>query len=141
MMLIRMRVAPSAIHGLGLFAAETAPKGTPMWRFETGFDREFSAEQVASLPALTQEHLRWFGYLSKEAGRIVLSGDHSCFMNHSATPNTGAPPEAMRPVTTVALRDIAAGEEITCDYACFDADAAWKLGLVPRDAPPGSKPA
>lgn len=41
------------------------------------------------------------------------------------------------PVTTVALRDIAAGEEITCDYRAYDADTAWKLGLVPPDAPLG----
>jgi len=31
----------------------------------------------------------------------------------------------------VALRDIAAGEEITCNYFEFDADAPGKLGLVP----------
>lgn len=141
MMLIRTRVAPSAIHGMGLFAAEAAPKGTPIWRFETGFDREFSSEQVASLPARTHEHLRWFGYVTTDTGRVVLSGDHSCFMNHSATPNTGAPPQATQPVTTVALRDIAAGEEISCDYSSFDADTAWKLGLVPRDSPLGSNPA
>lgn len=141
MMLIRTRVAPSAIHGMGLFAAEAAPKGTPIWRFEAGFDREFSPVQVASLRTRTREHLRWFGYISTATGRVVLSGDHSCFMNHSATPNTGTPPEDPLPVTTAALRDIAAGEEITCDYASFDADSAWKLGLVPRDAPAGSIPA
>jgi len=30
----------------------------------------------------------------------------------------------------VAWREIAAGEEITCDYFAFDADAARKLGLA-----------
>ena len=43
------------------------------------------------------------------------------------------------PVVTVALRDIAAGEEITCNYLDYDADTAWKLGLVPKDAPLGAK--
>jgi hypothetical protein len=35
---------------------------------------------------------------------------------------------------TVALRDLAAGEEITCNYLDYDADTAWKLGLVPKNA-------
>lgn len=128
MMLIRTRVGPSAIHGLGLFAAESVAKGTPVWRFERGFDQEFSSEEAAALPAHTREHLRGYGFVSREDGRIVKSGDHACFMNHAAPPNTGAARGATGPVTTVALRDIAAGEELTCDYGAFDADAEWKLG-------------
>jgi SET domain-containing protein len=31
-------------------------------------------------------------------------------------------------VVTVALRDLAAGEELTCDYHAFDAEAPAKLG-------------
>jgi len=128
MMLIKTRVQPSAIHGMGLFAVEFIPRGTPIWRFQTGFDQEFSPEQCAAWPLLAREYLRWFGFVSKANGHVVLSGDHACFMNHSAAPNTGARPDATAPITTVALRDIAAGEEITCDYFAFDADAARKLG-------------
>ncbi len=65
---------------------------------------------------------------------VILSGDHACFINHDEAPNTGALPDAVPPVTPVALRDIAAGEEITCNYWAYDADTAWKLGQVPRDA-------
>ena len=129
MMLVRTRVAPSAIHGLGLFAAQLIPRDTPVWRFVVGFDREFSPDEVASLPAPAQAHLRWFGFVNRETGCVTLDGDHACFMNHSSDPNTGAP-DAVRPVTTVARREIAAGEEITCDYFAFDADAARKLGLA-----------
>jgi SET domain-containing protein len=128
MMLIETRVAPSTIHGMGLFAVHAVPQNTPIWKFEPGFDRAFSPEQLAVLPPPALAHLRWFGFVSKPEGHVVLSGDHACFMNHSPHPNTGAPPEAMPPVVTVALRDIAAGEEITCNYFDFDADAAWKLG-------------
>ena len=39
--------------------------------------------------------------------------------------------ESLNCETTEALRDIAAGEEITCNYFDFDADAARKLGGVP----------
>jgi SET domain-containing protein len=128
MILVRTRVAPSSIHGLGLFAAETIPLGTPVWRFEAGFDREFSAEQFAALPPEAQAHLRWFAYLDKATAGWVLSGDHACFMNHSPNPNTGAAHGAVPPIVTVARRDIAPGEELTCDYWMFDADAAQKLG-------------
>jgi uncharacterized protein len=128
MMLVRTRVGPSSIHGLGLFAAEPVARGTPVWRFEPGFDRAFTEEQCAAFLPAVREHLRWFGFCSLADGRVVLSGDHACFMNHAASPNTGAPPDAQAPTATVALRDIAAGEELTCDYFAFDADASRKLG-------------
>jgi uncharacterized protein len=128
MMLVKTRVQPSPIHGLGLFAVEFVPQGAPVWRFEAGFDHEFPPAKQAAFPRLTREHLEWFGYRRRTDGSVILSGDHACFMNHSPTPNTGAPPEAAPPITTVALRDIAAGEEITCNYFEFDADAARKVG-------------
>lgn len=127
MMLIETRVAPSAIHGMGLFAVKAVPRGTPIWKFQPGFDRAFDPAECDQLPLLAQQHLRWFAFLSRADGAWVLSGDHACFMNHSATPNTGAALDAREPVVTVALRDIAAGEEITCDYFAFDAEAARKL--------------
>lgn len=128
MILVRTRVAPSTIHGLGLLAVEAIPRGTAIWRFEPGFDREFSPIQFAALPPEARAHLRWFAYVDAGTGLRVLSGDHTCFMNHAPTPNTGAAVNSLPPITTVALRDIAAGEELTCDYRAFDAEAGWKLG-------------
>ena len=127
MILVRTSVAPSAIHGMGLFAVDAIPLGTPIWRFEPGFDREFSSEQFSALPPEAQTHLRWFAYVNKATGGWVLSADHACFMNHSPNPNTGAPPDAAPTVVTVARRDIAAGEELTCNYRDFDAEAGQKL--------------
>ena len=134
MMLIETRVAPSPIHGLGLFTAKAVPRNTPIWKFQPGFDQDFSPEQFAALPPPAQAHARWFSFISQTDGHAILSGDHACFMNHSASPNTGAPADAGPAVVTVALRDIAAGEEITCNYFDFDADAPGKLGLAPQDA-------
>jgi len=127
MMLIPSRVGPSAIHGLGLFAVSPVREGTPVWRFQTGFDQVFTEEEFAALPPLARGYLRHFAFRAAREDSWVLSGDDSRFMNHDAQPNTGTPPDAPAPVTTVALRDIAAGEELTCDYFAFDADAAWKL--------------
>jgi uncharacterized protein len=141
MMLIETRVQPSAIHGLGLFAVKFIPRGTPVWMFQPGFDHDFSPAQFAALPPLAQEHTRWFSFVILADGHRVLSGDHACFINHSLTPITGAPPDAKLPVVTVALRDIAAGVEITCDYFAFDADAARKLNCGPDDASLVAEPA
>jgi SET domain-containing protein len=139
MMLIPTRVRPSAIHGLGLFTVEPVSAGTPVWRFLPGFDQEFSPEQFAGLPTLAQAHTRWFSFVNRQDGHRILSGDHACFINHSANPNTGAPPAAVPPVTTVALRDLAAGEELTCDYFAFDADAPSKLSLASPETPLGAR--
>lgn len=141
MLLVRTHVAPSPIHGLGLFASEAIPQGTPVWRFQPGFDKAFSRAEYAALPSLAQEHLRWFSYLDGRSDALIKSGDLCCFMNHAPAPNTGAPPGVENPEFTVALRPIAAGEELTCDYGAFDADVAWKFGLVPSNAPLGTKPA
>ena len=138
MMLVKTRVAPSGIHGLGLFAAEFIARGAAVWRFQPGFDHDFSPAQFAALPPPAQAHTRWFCFVSRSDGHVILGGDHACFINHSPKPNSGAPPDAASPVTTVALRDIAAGEEITCNYFDYDADTPWKLGLAPPDAPLGA---
>lgn len=127
MLLIKNRVAPSAIHGLGVFAAEEVPAGTPVWKFQPDFDREFTPAALDTLPPEAVVHLRWFAYCDAATGNWVLSGDHACFMNHSGTPNTGAIPGANGPVITVALRNIAPGEELTCDYFAFDREAMAKL--------------
>ena len=130
MMLIPVRVRPSQIHGLGLFTVEVVPAGTPIWRFQPGFDQVFSPAAFAALPAPAQAHVRWFGFVRAEDDHWVLSGDHACFMNHALAPNTGAPGAGTRNVTTVALSEIAAGEELTCDYLTFDAAADEKLKPV-----------
>ena len=130
MLLVPTRVAPSAIHGLGLFAGQFIARGSLIWRFAPEFDQEFSPEQFLQLPLPTQAHTRWFGFVNAESGHWILSGDHACFMNHSPAPNTGASPDSPTPITTVALRDITIGEEITCDYFAFDAHASRKLGLL-----------
>jgi len=137
MLLIETRVAPGAIHGLGLFTVKFVPRGTPVWKFQPGFDHDFSPAQFAALPPLARQHTRWFCFVSKADCHVILSGDHACFINHSPDPNTGAPPQAASPVVTIALRDLTAGEEITCNYFDYDADTPWKLGLVPPDAPLG----
>jgi hypothetical protein len=135
MLLIPVRVGPSAIEGNGLLAAVDLPAGTPVWRFHPGFDQAFGPRDFDALPAMAQAHLRHFAWMRRDDAHWILSGDLACFMNHAAAPNTGVPTDASDPEVTVTLRPIAAGEELTCDYFAFDAQAVAKLGPSPKISP------
>lgn len=121
MMLVRTRRQQSAIHGTGLFAEEPIPAGTPTWRFTPGLDQALHPDAVAALSDLAREWLVTYAYLDIRTGLYVLCADDARFMNHSDTPNVGGDYDR-EPVfgLDVALRDIAAGEELTCDYRTFD---------------------
>ena len=95
-----------------------------------GLTKKFSPVQFAALPHTAQTHVRWFRLFRRRPRCVDSERDHSCFINHSGEPNTGAPPNAALPITTVALRDIAAGEELTCDYFAFDREAESKLAIA-----------
>ncbi len=122
MFLIRTRLSSSGIHGIGVCAAEPVKAGTPIWRFDPRVDRLIPPAEVAALPPVGQEFIRTYTYQSPEIGEgQVLNGDNARFLNHSRQPNT----DNAGPVT-LAARDIAVGEEITCDYevCCADFDPA-----------------
>jgi SET domain-containing protein len=122
MILVKNHVRSSGIQGLGMFADEDIPKGTLFWEFQPGLDMVFTKEEFTALPAQAQATIRHYGYLDKGTEKWMLGFDNDRFMNHSENPN----------VTdlggqVIIARDIAAGEEITCDYRVFDADWEWKL--------------
>jgi len=129
MLLVPTRLAPSAIHGFGVFAAAPIAKGTPVWRFAPGLDMEFDAGIVATLPAHVQTFFAHYGYLDRNVGRIILCFDDARFVNHSATPNVATDYAQDAYGVDVALRDIAAGEELTMDYANFEASDAAARGF------------
>lgn len=128
MILVPVRVGPSQIEGTGLFALQALPAGTPFYRFEPAFDRAFSTAEFDQLPEPARRHLQHYAWQRRTDLAWILSGDLACFMNHSASPNTGVPADAVDPETTVTLRAIQEGEELTCDYFAFDHAAPGKLG-------------
>jgi len=128
MLLVSARVGPSAIHGMGCFTNERIAKGQVVWQFDPRLDLQIPAAEMDALPAPAQEFLRIYGYLEVCDGTPVytLCGDHARHMNHAANPNL----LNVNSQTDTALRDIEAGEELTCDYYEFDLDGPVKLGPV-----------
>ena len=110
-------LAPSPIHGTGVFTAVPIPAGTVIWVFDHPIDWEIQPEEMMTIPEPFQSRLRHFSYLD-ERGVYVLCGDNARFMNHSFAPNCDD-----SGVATVAASDIAAHEELTCDYRSFDLES------------------
>ena len=111
----------SSINGIGLFAKETILAGTLVWEFTPSFDTEIAPEHFAALPLRVREYVLHYGNLTESGGAApskavyLLCGDNARFMNHSDAPNVSSGTDR-----NCALRDIVAGEELTCDYREFD---------------------
>ena len=121
MMVVKTKVLPSKIHGLGLFADEFIPKGTIIWKFTPGFDLKFTKEQLKRFPKQVQKYLESYCWLSKKSGKYCLASDNGKYFNHSKAPNClNAYYKNEEEDVIKAKRDIQKGEELTEDYGTFD---------------------
>lgn len=125
MLVIPVHLLRSPIHGLGVFSAGEIHAGAVVSEFRPPFDVEFAPEVLAGVTEAERTYLRTYAYRSRFTGMYFLTGDHDRFMNHSGAPNIGMNPDGS--FNCIALREITAGEELTCDYRTFDADWEFKL--------------
>jgi SET domain-containing protein len=131
MLMVKTRLGPSDIAGIGLFAAEDIPKGTVTWRFMPAYDRLLTEADIDMLPEPARSNILDHVYLDATSNQFVLCADNARFMNHADDPNTaGVHEPGSIEGFDVATRDIAAGEELTCDYRTFDAHVDLKLGTA-----------
>ena len=122
MLLVKTKICPSKINGIGLFADQFIPKGTVTWKAVLEFDRRFSAKDLEILSEIGRATFIKHAFLSKRSGLYVLCFDDARFFNHSFEPNIGDEDSVdSEEGIDMALRDIYAGEELTCDYRAFDA--------------------
>ncbi|GAB4522289.1 MAG: SET domain-containing protein-lysine N-methyltransferase [Amphiplicatus sp.] len=129
MLLVSTYVAPSAVEGVGVFAAEPIRKGTVIWRFEPEFDRLIPVDRYLSAPPYLKDLLDRYAYPSPDRpGFIVYEVDNGRFMNHSETPNTDFSDFG----GARAIRDIEPGEELTCNYGDFFKDFELLPNLAER---------
>lgn len=129
MLLINARVGPSSIQGLGLIAQQFIPTGTIVWSFVAGFDVEIPESFLQSLSEPARAQLIHYAEYFATKSRFLLSGDDDRFMNHSDAPNTRQRDDGGAYPVVIAIRDICAREEITCDYR-----EVVMLGFHPWDA-------
>ena len=130
MLLVKSYVAASSIEGVGVFAAEAIPAGMPIWRLDPEFDKLIPVADCGARPPYLKALLDRYAYPSPDRpGFLVYEIDNGRFMNHSETPNTDFSSDG----AGIALRDIAPGEELTCDYRQFHAGFALR-GPAGEDA-------
>lgn len=84
-----------------------------IWSYDPHFDVAFDTDDLATLAAPARELVCKYSYFDTAIGSFILCGDDARFMNHSDSPNTA---EVTGP-GTIAAREIAPGEELTCNYA------------------------
>jgi hypothetical protein len=112
-----VHLAASSVHGTGVFAREAIPRGHPVLRID---DSRVVDEAHPLQEGEHEYHRDWLAN-----GTVVLMMPPERHINHCCDPNT-----FVRTINGVrwvfALRDIAAGEEITYDY-CINSggDTVW----------------
>ena len=115
MLTINTYLAPSPVHGIGLFAAEYIPAGSSVWKFNRYIDKIFKREVFVTicsrLDICTLRHLLNSSY--SRGGRYFYLTDNARFINHSEIEDNIS---FMDDYTEVALRDINAHEELLENY-------------------------
>lgn len=123
MILVKTKIAPSKIHGIGLFADQFIPKGTIIWKFQYP-DLKLDKREIKKISEPAKQQFLNYSYVSSASNKYIFMFDDSRFFNHSNNPNCldSASPNGDIEGITVAARDIEPGEELTCDYGAFDAE-------------------
>ncbi|MEO8889180.1 MAG: SET domain-containing protein-lysine N-methyltransferase [Jatrophihabitantaceae bacterium] len=109
-------IGTSAIAGRGLFAHAPLAAGAAVSRLGGRLvsDAELSASSERYVDSIV---------VDVDVNLVLPPGTPNHFANHSCDPNLGW----AGAFTLVALRDIAAGEEVTCDYATSTVDPSFLL--------------
>src|SRR5690242_15577324 len=93
--------------GWGVFATRPIPRGTLTWVLDK-LDHCFTPAEFAQLPEYARLQLHKYSYMDRR-GDHVLCWDHARFINHSCAANCLSVGYDFE----LAVRDIAAGEELT----------------------------
>lgn len=113
--------ALSPTGGSGVVSLRGLPMGTVLWgRCSTCTG--WTPEELAAAPPPVLEWLDEYGYRCVD-GSLLLPCNGAHLLNHSCEAN--ALDHGMG--VGIAVRDIAAGEEITCDYRTFQYDLPWSF--------------
>ena len=125
-MRVPYEVRDSPIAGRGLFAVASIPRGALVWQYVLGESviEHNEASLKERLQGLSQEEsVDLLEHIYVWEGLAVEIIDDAKLWNHAANHNTGNHPDEAHGkgdgMSSYARRDIAAGEELTDDYATF----------------------
>lgn len=124
MLRVKTFIGASPISGIGLFAGQAIPSGTVTWEYDAEFDTAFTAQALQHMPEVCREDFLKYAYFDHKRDCFVLCCDNQRFINHSADPNINSTPDR-----DTAARDIAYGEELTCDYSLYEHDWFERRGV------------
>jgi SET domain-containing protein len=125
MLLVDTYLDKSAIQGIGVFARSHIAKGTLVWKLDPRFDRRIPVDTYEAQIGPVKSYLDRYSYPDRhDPSFIVFEADDARYMNHDDNPNC----DVSSPEETYALRDIAPGEELTCNYNHFFEDGFDFLG-------------
>jgi hypothetical protein len=100
--------------GFGVFATQPIPCGTILW-VRDPLDRELTPDELDLLHPDLLDRAGKYCYRNSH-GHYLLCWDHTRYVNHSFNPNGVTTPYHFE----LAVRDIAAGEELTNDYGTLN---------------------
>lgn len=144
MLVIDTYLAPDQYGGRAVFAAKPIKKGDIVWRYDEAATRIITIPEYVGMIAQGGElahTLKTYCYPAeievdgRPAYVLLHDLDNGSFMNHDDAPNTGYITSADHPhyheadQVNIALRDIAAGEQLTFDYFEFVEDLAPWAGI------------
>jgi hypothetical protein len=110
---LELRFISDAV-GRGVCTTRPIARGTIVWVLDP-LDLRIREEEYRALPALLRAEVETYAYVEAGGDRI-LCWDLGRYMNHSCAP-TGA---NVGGLFEIATRDIAAGGELTSDYAMLN---------------------
>ena len=115
MLTVKTYLAPSAVHGIGLFALEYIPANSVVWSYNPAIDKIFNENKFIELCRAandpTLHHLLSASY--RRGGRFFYLTDNARFINHSKSMTNIGFVDDYHEIT---LRSINANEEILENY-------------------------
>jgi len=111
-LLVKTKIKPSSIEGLGLFAEQDIPKGTVIWKHDDLLDGWFYSANLSLYSEATKDYIKHFCCYDKNRQGWIKSCDNANWMNHCDWPNIDSPNYYIH----IANRDIMIGEELIVDY-------------------------
>lgn len=116
MLLVRTFLDKSPIQGIGVYAREKIAGGQLIWRLDERFDRLIPLDVCEAQTGPVRDYLERYTYPRRRDPRfVVFEADDARYMNHADQPNC----DFSDGDVAYSLRDIEAGEELTCDYNAF----------------------